>query len=98
MFKYLSIFIFLILCFNVHASNKDKIIKNIDIDHKDINEIFFYPSGRVDIKTKNNLIIKFPLENVKEAIIIVNKIINNKNYNNNIIDLRVPNQLILSNE
>ncbi len=52
----------------------------------------------IDIKTKNNLIIKFPLENLKEAIIIVNKIINNKNYNNNIIDLRVPNQLILSNE
>ena len=76
----------------------NKIIKNIDLDHNIINEIFFYPSGRVDIKTRNNLIIKLPLENVKEAIIIVNKIINNKNYNNNIIDLRVPNQLILSNE
>ena len=76
----------------------NKIIKNIDLDHNSINEIFFYPSGRVDIKTINNLIIKFPLENVKEAIIIANKIINNKNYNNNIIDLRVPNQLILSNE
>ena len=76
----------------------NKIIKNIDLDQNSINEIFFYPSGRVDIKTSNNLIIKFPLENVKEAIIIANKIINNKNYNNNIIDLRVPNQLILSNE
>jgi len=76
----------------------NKIIKNIDLDHNSINEIFFYPSGRVDIKTSNNLIIKFPLENVKEAIIIANKILNNKNYNNNIIDLRVPNQLILSNE
>ena len=76
----------------------NKIIKNIDLELNSINEIFFYPSGRVDIKTKNNLIIKFPLENLKEAIIIVNKIINNKNYNNNIIDLRVPNQLILSNE
>jgi len=76
----------------------NKIIKNIDLDQNSINEIFFYPSGRVDIKTRNNLIIKLPLENVKEAIIIVNKIINNKNYNNNIIDLRVPNQLILSNE
>ena len=76
----------------------NKIIKNIDLDQNSINEIFFYPSGRVDIKTRNNLIIKLPLENVKEAIIIVNKIINSKNYNNNIIDLRVPNQLILSNE
>ena len=76
----------------------NKIIKNIDLELNSINEIFFYPSGRVDIKTSNNLIIKFPLENVKEAIIIANKILNNKNYNNNIIDLRVPNQLILSNE
>jgi outer membrane lipoprotein-sorting protein len=29
MFKYLSIFIFLILCSNVHASSKDKIIKKL---------------------------------------------------------------------
>ena len=29
MFKYLSIFIFLILCSNVHASNKDKIIQKL---------------------------------------------------------------------
>ena len=76
----------------------NKILKSIDLEHNIIKEIFFYPSGRTDIKTKNNLTIKFPLKNVKEAIIIVNKIINNKNYNNNIIDLRVPNQLILSNE
>ena len=76
----------------------NKIIKNIDLNHNSIKEIFFYPSGRADIKTINNLLIKFPIENVYEAIIIANKIINNKNYNNNIIDLRVPNQLILSNE
>ena len=76
----------------------NKIIKNIDLDYNSINEIFFYPSGRADIKTKNNLLIKFPKENLKEAIILANKIINNKNYTNNVIDLRVPNQLILSNE
>ena len=76
----------------------NKIIKNIDLDYNSINEIFFYPSGRADIKMKNNLLIKFPKENMKEAIIVANKIINNKNYTNNVIDLRVPNQLILSNE
>ena len=63
-----------------------------------INEIFFYPSGRIDIKNKDNLLIKFPIQNLEEAIIIVNKIIKNKNFRNNLIDLRVPNQLILSNE
>ena len=76
----------------------NKILKQADLDYNSIKEIFFYPSGRVDIKTKNNLLIKFPIENLHEALIIANKIINNKNYNNNIIDLRVPNQLILSNE
>jgi len=69
----------------------NKIIKNIDLDYNSIHEIFFYPSGRADIKTKNNLLIKFPKENMKEAIIVANKIINNKNYTNNVIDLRVPN-------
>ena len=38
------------------------------------------------------------MQNLEEAIIIVNKIIKNKNFRNNLIDLRVPNQLILSNE
>ena len=76
----------------------NKILRQIDLDHDSIQEIFFYPSGRVDIKTKNNLLIKFPMENLHEALIIAIKIINSKNYNNNTIDLRVPNQLILYNE
>ena len=38
------------------------------------------------------------MQNLEEAIIIVNKIIKNKSFRNNLIDLRVPNQLILSNE
>jgi len=76
----------------------NKIFKKANFEHNIIKEIFFYPSGRIDIKTKKNLLIKFPMENLYEALIIANKVLNNKNYNNNIIDLRVPNQLILSNE
>ena len=75
-----------------------KIIRQSKLNYNNINEIFFYPSGRIDIKNKNNLLIKFPMQNLEEAIIIVNKIIKNKNFRNNLIDLRVPNQLILSNE
>ena len=41
---------------------------------------------------------KFPMQNLEESLEIANKIINNKNFNNNIIDLRISNQLILSNE
>ena len=75
-----------------------KILNRSDLNYKDIKEIFFYPSGRVDIKTIDNFIIKFPTKNIEEAMNIANKIIKNKKFNNNIIDLRVPNQIILSNE
>ena len=75
-----------------------KIIRQSKLNYNNINEIFFYPSGRIDIKNKDNLLIKFPMQNLEEAIIIVNKIIKNKKFKNNLIDLRVPNQLILSNE
>ena len=78
--------------------NFKKIIYQSDLNYNNIKEIFFYPSGRIDIKNKNNLLIKFPMQNLDEAVIIVNKIIKNKNFRNNLIDLRVPNQLILSNE
>ena len=75
-----------------------KILIQSDLNYNSIKEIFFFPSGRVDIKTKDNIQIKFPLQNLEKAMILANKIINNKNFKNNIIDLRVPNQVILSNE
>ncbi len=75
-----------------------KIINNSDLSYNDIKEIFFYPSRRIDIKTKDNYTIKFPIKDIKKAMNIASKIINNEKFNNNIIDLRVPNQIILSNE
>ena len=75
-----------------------KILNRSDLNYKDIKEIFFYPSGRVDIKTIDNFIIKFPTKNIEEAMNIANKVIKNEKFNNNMIDLRVPNQIILSNE
>ena len=76
---------------------KEAIYKS-DLNYNNIKEIFFYPSGRIDIKNKDNILIKLPMKNIEESLIIANKIINNKNFNNNIIDLRISNQLILSNE
>ena len=68
------------------------------LNYNKIKEIFYYPSGRIDIKTIDNFIIKFPIKNIQEAMNLANKIIKNEKLNNNIIDLRVPNQIILSNE
>ena len=74
------------------------IIYEINLNYNDIKEIFFYPSGRSDIKTIDGVLIKLPINNVEEALIKAKKIMNNKNLKNNVIDLRVSNQLILSNE
>ena len=74
-----------------------KIIDKSEIDFKNIKEIFFYPSGRIDIKNKDKVLIKLPLENLEESLNMAKKIINN-DLNNKIIDLRISNQLILSNE
>ena len=78
--------------------NFKKIIHQSDLSYNNIKEIFFYPSGRIDIKNRDNILIKFPIKNLKKSLDIANKIINNENFNNNVIDLRIPNQLILSNE
>ena len=78
--------------------NFKKIISQSDFSYNNIKEIFFYPSGRIDIKNQDNILIKFPKENLDESLKIAYQIINNKNFKNNIIDLRISNQLILSNE
>ena len=78
--------------------NFTKIIYQSDLRYNSIKEIFFYPSGRIDIKNQNNVLIKFPIEKLDQSLKIAYQIINNKNFNNNIIDLRISNQLILSNE
>ena len=75
-----------------------KTLNQSNFNYNNIKEIFFYPSGRIDIKNKNNVLIKFPIQNLEKALSIASKIIDNKKLNNNIIDLRVSNQLILSNE
>ena len=78
--------------------NFKKITYQSDLSYNSIKEIFFYPSGRIDIKNQDNVLIKFPIEKLDQSLKIAHQIINNKNFNNNVIDLRIPNQVILSNE
>ena len=78
--------------------NFKNLIYKSDLNFNNIKEIFFYPSGRIDIKNEDNILIKFPIKKLDESIKIAYQIINSKNFNNNVIDLRIPNQVILSNE
>tara|TARA_B100001029_G_C14961275_1_gene394605 strand:+ start:51 stop:740 length:690 start_codon:yes stop_codon:yes gene_type:complete len=85
--------------FNLKKFNKlINLISETELSYENISEIFIYQSGRIDIKTKDNLIIKFPLENIEEALKNINYILNDKKLKNNIIDLRISNQIIISNE
>ena len=78
--------------------NFKKIIYQSELNYNNIKEIFFYPSGRIDIKNNDNVLIKFPIEKLDHSLKIAYQIINSINFNNNVIDLRIPNQVILSNE
>ena len=76
-----------------------KIINQTNFDYKNIEDILFFPSGRWNIKTKDNITIKLPKEDAKYALIKVQNIFKNIELkDNNVIDLRIPNQVILLNE
>ena len=76
-----------------------KMIHKTEFDYQSIKDIFFFPSGRWDIKTKDNITIKLPQTNIQNAFIKLEKIINNQELSSyNVIDLRIANRVILSNE
>ena len=58
--------------------------------------LYFFPSGRWDILTDNDILIKLPLNNISDSLNLAYKIINNKDMKNiNLIDLRIKNHLII---
>ena len=73
-------------------------IKESKFDYNEIKDIFFFKSGRWDIKTKFGIIIKLPKKEMKSALDKAQNIIKNPEINYKVIDLRITNQVILSNE
>ena len=66
--------------------------------YSNIKNFFSYPSKRWDIETIDNLLIKLPSKNTELALERAQKIIESKKLTNNIIDLRISNQIIIPNE
>ena len=76
-----------------------KLINQSGFDYNNIKDIFFFPSGRWDIRTKDNITIKLSKEDTEYALKKAQNIINNKELkNNNVIDLRMTNQVIIFND
>ena len=79
--------------------NFKKIVDKSEFNYENITSLYHFPSNRWDIKTKNDILIKLPEKNFFNALNFANKIIyNNKFKSNKVIDLRISNHMIISNE
>ncbi len=70
---------------------------NSEFNFDQIKDFYFFKSKRWDIKTKDGLIIKLPLDEVEKSLNNLSKIITLEKFKNKkIIDLRQKNQVILN--
>ncbi len=73
--------------------------KNVEkskFNFSEFKTLYFFPSNRWDILTKNDILIKLPHDNFLELLNLAYKIIGSNNFKNkNVIDLRVNNNLIV---
>ncbi len=79
--------------------NLKKIIDKSKFNFDEIESFYYFPSGRWDIKTKDGFLIKLPKEKLIESLKTARLIKSNKKFEDKkIIDLRIPSNIILSNE
>ena len=76
-------------------SFKQNIEKSI-FSFSNLKELSFFRSGRWDILTDRNILIKLPQEHIVASLNLSKKLIDNNNFKNNkFIDLRVKNHLVI---
>jgi len=81
-----------------NANNFLKLLKKSDLDLNSIASLISYPSERWDIVFKNNLIIKLPINSDSKLIETAKLVLLNSEIEKKVIDLRIKNKMILSNE
>ena len=82
--------------FNSHhfLSFKQNIEKSI-FSFSNLKTLYFFPSGRWDILTDNDILIMLPQEHLVASLNLSKKLIDNDNFKDNkFIDLRVTNHLV----
>ena len=81
----------------VEFFNIKKIIDESQISFEEIESLYFFLSKRWDLKLRNNIIIKLPNDNIKEALELVSEFLHNNEFKDiKIIDARIKNQIILN--
>ena len=74
---------------------KKSIEKSI-FSFSNLKTLYFFPSGRWDILTDKDILIKLPRESIVASLNLSKKLINNDNFKDNkFIDLRVKNHLVV---
>ena len=81
-----------------NINNFLKLLKKSELDLKSIDSLISYPSTRWDIVFKNNLIIKLPINSDSKLIETAKLVLLNSEIEKKVIDLRIKNKMILSNE
>jgi cell division protein FtsQ len=73
-----------------------KIIEKSIFSFSNLKELSFFPSGRWDILTDKDILIKLPQEHIEVSLNLFKKLINNDNFKDyKFIDLRVKNHLVI---
>jgi len=76
-----------------------KIITKSKFNFEEISELYFFPSGRWDIKNNKGILIKLPETNLLKALNLAYHITINEIFKNDkVIDLRIYNHVISTNE
>ena len=76
-----------------------KIIAKSKFNFEEISEFYYFPSKRWDIKNNKGILIKLPEKNLLKALNLGYRVTNSDNFKNKkVIDLRIYNNLILTNE
>jgi len=74
---------------------KEKIERS-KFNFTDFKSIFFYPSNRWDMLTSDNILIKLSENDLSKSLSLAHKIINDNQFQDSkLIDLRIPNHLII---
>ena len=70
-------------------------VKNSNFKLSEIKNLYFFKSGRLDIKTNSNITIKLPKDNLKDSLNLFINILNNKELKKiNVLDLRQKNLVL----